>query len=45
VRKKGKARFDVPHSSVVGCGTLSTGKRRLSAGKYCLEVQDCAVEE
>jgi len=28
VRKKGKSRFGVPDSSLVGCGTVSTGKRR-----------------
>jgi hypothetical protein len=26
VRKKQKASFEVPDSSVVGCGTVSTGK-------------------
>jgi hypothetical protein len=28
VRKKGKSRFEVPDSNLVGCGTVSTGKRR-----------------
>jgi len=45
VRKEGKVRFEVPDSSVVGCGTVSTGKRRLSTGEYCLHLQDSAVEE
>jgi len=40
VRKKGKARFEVPDTNVVGCGTVSTGKRRLSTGEYFLHLQD-----
>jgi hypothetical protein len=33
VRRKQKASFEVPDSSLVGCGTVSTGKMRLSAGE------------
>jgi len=40
VRKKEKASFAVPDSSPVGCGTVSTGKRRLSAREYGLHFQD-----
>jgi len=43
VRKKEKASSAVPDSSPVGCGTVSTGKRRLSAGEYCLHFQDRTV--
>jgi len=38
--KEGKTSFAVPDSSPFGCGTVSTGKRRLSARKYCLHFQD-----
>jgi hypothetical protein len=37
VRKKGKESFKVPESILVACGTISTGKMRLSAGEYCLQ--------
>jgi hypothetical protein len=40
VREKEKANFEFPVSSLVGCGTVSTGKRRLSAEEYCLQLQD-----
>jgi len=40
VRKKPKASFAVPDSSPVGCGTISTGKRRLFTGEYFLHFQD-----
>jgi len=40
VRKKEKASFAVPDSSPVGCGTVSTGKRRISVGEYCVHFQD-----
>jgi len=40
VRKKEKASFAVPDSSPVGCGTVSTGKRRLSATEYSLHFPD-----
>jgi hypothetical protein len=33
VRKKQKASFEVPDSMLMGCGTVSTDKMRLSAGK------------
>jgi uncharacterized membrane protein YhdT len=37
--------FAVPGSNLVGCGTVSTGKRRRSTGeKYCLHFWDWAVE-
>jgi len=45
VRKKRKASFKVPDSSLVACGTVSTGKIRLSAGQYCLHFQDRTVKE
>jgi hypothetical protein len=35
----------VPDSSLMGSGTVSTGKSRLSAGEYCLKLQVRAVEE
>ena len=33
--RKRKENFEVSNSSLVGCGTVSTGKRRLSWGEYC----------
>jgi len=38
-------RFEVPDQILVGFGTVSTGKRRLSAGECCLHPQNNAVEE
>jgi len=43
--REGKGKFWSPDSSLVGCGTVSTGKRRLSAGEYCLHLQWRTVEE
>jgi len=43
VRKKEKGSFQVPESSPVACGTVSTGKMRLSAGEYCLHLKYQAV--
>jgi hypothetical protein len=40
VRKKRKASFEVSGSSLVVYGTFSTGKRRLSAGEYCLDLHE-----
>jgi len=45
VRKERKEGFEVPESSLVGSGTVSTGKRRLTAGEYCLNLQDRIVED
>jgi len=45
VRKKRKASFEVPDSSLVGCGTVSTGKRRISTREYFIHIQDRVVEE
>jgi len=45
VRKKRKEGFEVPESTLVGSGTVSTSKRRLSAGEYCLHLQDRIVED
>jgi hypothetical protein len=33
--RKQKWNFEDPNSSLVGCGAVSNGKRRLSAGEYC----------
>jgi hypothetical protein len=44
VRKKRKRSFGAPDSRLVGCGTVSTGKKRRSGGEYCLHLQDKAVE-
>jgi len=45
VTEKRKARFEVPDSSLVECGTVSAGKRQTFAGEYCLHLRDPAVEE
>jgi hypothetical protein len=37
--------FEVPDLSLVGAGTVSTGKTLLSGGKYCLDLQFRIVEE
>jgi hypothetical protein len=44
VRRKGKASFEIPDSSLVGFGTVSTVKTRLSAGNVCLHSQDLTEE-
>jgi hypothetical protein len=44
VRSLRKEYFAVPDPSLVGCGTVPTVKRRLSARKYCFHFQDRAVE-
>jgi hypothetical protein len=38
--KEAEGSFEVPDSSLVGSGTVSTGKRRLSARSYWLNLQD-----
>jgi hypothetical protein len=43
--REGKGKFEVPDSRLGGSGTVSTGKRRLSAGEYCLHQQCRTVEE
>jgi hypothetical protein len=42
--RKWKVNFEVPDSSVFGCATVSTGKRRISEEEYCLHLQAPAVE-
>jgi hypothetical protein len=44
VRRLRKEYFEFPDPSLVGFGTVSTVKRQLSAGEYCLHIQDRAVE-
>ena len=43
--REGKVSFVVPDTSLVVCGIVSTGKRRLSTTEYCIQLQDPAVEE
>ena len=43
--RKRNENFEVPDSSLVWCGTISIGKRRLSDWEFCLHLQDRAVEE
>jgi len=42
VRKEGKARFEVPDSSLVGCGTVSTGKSDIPQGNIAYI---CRIEQ
>ena len=41
--RKRKENFEVPDSSLVGCGTVPTGRRRLSKGEYWLYIEGRAV--
>jgi hypothetical protein len=45
VREKRKTSFEVRDTSLVGCGTVSTGKKLLTEGEYCLHLQFRTVEE
>jgi hypothetical protein len=38
VRQKRKLSYQVPDTSLVGCGTVSTGITLLAAGEYCLQL-------
>jgi hypothetical protein len=42
--RKWKVNFEVLDSRLVGCATVSNGKRRISEGEYCLHLQAPAVE-
>jgi hypothetical protein len=38
VREKRKLSYQVSDTSLVGCGTVSTGITLLAAGEYCLQL-------
>ena len=40
-----KENFEVPDKSLFGCDTVSTCKKQLPAGEYCLQLQDSTSEE